>query len=336
MSSTIRILIFGGSGQLGRSLAEIAGLSSSSAFEVIVADRKVDIRKYDLIKDLMSDARPDWVVNCAAYTNVDEAEKNPQDAFDVNSFGALNLARAADSEGARVVYISSEAIFGGTQTEPYAESDAAEPVSVYGASKLSGENLTRIFSSYPLVVRTSWLFSESGTTSFPFRLRQQLEAPGDKVRVVDDIFGNPTSTQFLAETILRLVSAGVEPQTLHVCSKEVASKFDFAVALADQWGVDRKRIERAKSIDFDNRAKRPSYVNLSVSKLEELHSIFVPSWKAEIEQVFPRPISPVRGNERVSSAQLQAKSKAQRQPFDEGVADSSTSNSSVVNQTLEP
>jgi dTDP-4-dehydrorhamnose reductase len=268
--------LFGASGQLG---AAIVPSAREREVELVSADRSIDVADARAVQALVEAVRPDWVINCAAMTDVDGAHTDPQRAFAVNALGPGNMARAAESVGARVVQISTEAVFDGERTAPYREDDACRPVSVYGAAKLAGESLVAIYSPESFILRTSWLYSGTTGMNFPTRLLQQLDDPDRSISVVTDVVGNPTPTSVLADAVMALVSRPPAAGTYHVCCLDPASKYEWAVEIARSAGHDPARIRQVTSDDYPTVALRPKHVDLSCEKFLATGTMVLPTWQ---------------------------------------------------------
>ena len=198
---------------LGQDIVRAAG---GDAVALTRAD--LDVTDADAAREVLAGST---VINCAAYTDVDGAESDPEGAHAVNAEGARNVAQAAE----RVLYISTDYVFAGTKDEPYVESDPVEPLSVYGASKAAGERATAEANPNHLIVRSSWLFGRGGKNFVETILALGRER--DELRVVDDQVGCPTFTGHLAEALLGL-AAGADRGVLHVAGGNSCSWFAFA------------------------------------------------------------------------------------------------------------
>jgi len=203
---------------------------------ISLARAQLDIADADAVSRAVTDARPDVVINCAAWTRVDAAEEHEQDATVANGVGAGHVARAAASGGAWTIHVSSDYVFDGSKRSPYLESDPTGPLSAYGRSKLAGE--LAVAAEAPeahTIVRSSWLFGAGGPC-FP-KTMLRLAAERDELNVVDDQVGSPTFTGHLASALVGLVhsrSLGV----LHVAAAEQCSWYEFAVATIAAGGLD--------------------------------------------------------------------------------------------------
>jgi dTDP-4-dehydrorhamnose reductase len=252
MQRTAKILVTGANGMLGRDLVALLADSRVTA----LGRQELDIRDADAAD--ASVAGHDVVVNCAAFTRVDEAESKSDDAFAVNAAGAGNLAAAAARHGATLVHVSTDYVFDGTSSVPYAEDSPMRPLSVYGRSKAEGER--RAVSLNPgrtIVVRTAWLYGENGP-SFPATMLR-LAHQGSSIRVVDDQFGQPTWTRDVAHHIARLLESGIHSGTFHATNSGATSRFEFARAILQLGGFDTDILIPIPSTQLVERAARPRY-----------------------------------------------------------------------------
>lgn len=248
----MRILVTGANGMLGRDLqAALAGR------EVTALGRtELDITDADAVSAAV--AGHDVVVNTAAYTAVDDAESHEDAAYAVNATGPANLARAAARHGARLVTISTDYVFDGLATEPYAEDAPRHPVSAYGRTKAAGEELA--LAAYPdgtYVVRTAWLYGQHGPNFAKTMLR--LAETKDAWDVVDDQIGQPTWTGDLAAKLVELIDADAPAGVYHGTSSGRTSWFGFARAVLEEAGLDPERIRPRDSAAFVRPAPRPAF-----------------------------------------------------------------------------
>jgi dTDP-4-dehydrorhamnose reductase len=233
--------------------------------ELDVTDPAALAKKFDL-------ERPDVVINCAAWTDVDGAEGAEGAAFAVNGTGAGNVAAAAAVLGASVVYVSSDYVFDGAKAAPYVESDQPAPLSAYGRTKLAGEEATVAANKRHFVVRSSWLFGIGGPNFVETMLR--LAASGNEVLVVRDQVGSPTYTWHLAYGIVRLIE-GLEFGIHHMAAAEQCSWYEFAREIFEQAKVECKVLSITTE-EFGRPAPRPPYSALT-SQRE--HAIRLPTWR---------------------------------------------------------
>ncbi len=264
----MKILLLGGSGQLGY---ELQKRGQDLNFEIISpVHTEVDVSEGDAISYLAEKIRADVIINSAAYTLVDKAEDEKDKAYLINTQGAANAARAARNTGVRLIHISTDYVFDGTASEPITEQAPTNPLSVYGASKLAGENLIQeILGKQGLIVRTSWLHGCKGKNFLQTMIR--LFQSEEIVKVVDDNYGSPTWAGWLAEVVLdltRIDCGGV----LHASCEGKASWFDFAREIYTEIQPILKDKVKAKLLpqgaaEALRPAQRPKYSVLECSAL---------------------------------------------------------------------
>ena len=261
------ILVSGGSGQVGKWIAELGG-SGVEGF----SSAELDVTNVVATRDIVGDLKPDWVINCAAHTAVDLAESEPIRANEINVVGAENLARACASFGSRLVHLSTDYVFGETEilAEPLAEDHPFSPLSVYGSSKLAGENAVRSALPQAAIVRTAWVYtgparSRLGLPGSDFvSTMLALEKSRDSITVVDDQIGSPTFARDLAAGLLELVELGAGAgETLHAAGAGRSSWWDLARAVFEEIGADPARIEPCSTEEFPRPAARPAFSVLS-------------------------------------------------------------------------
>jgi dTDP-4-dehydrorhamnose reductase len=256
----MRVLIFGATGMLGKALTrqwsgeEVVGLGSSQA----------DIRKPEQVGRVVEEAKPDWIVIAAAYTDVDGCETNPTLAGSVNTLGAANVAQAATDAGARLVFISTDYVFDGKKTSPYEASDQRNPINVYGKTKAGAEQ--KILEILPdcCIVRTSWLFGPGGKC-FPDTILKLAETRSE-IDVVNDQRGCPTYTFDLADAIITLCRADARG-IIHCTNSADCTWYEFAAEILRQAG-SQIRVRPTTSERFVRPAERPKYSVLSSASLD--------------------------------------------------------------------
>jgi dTDP-4-dehydrorhamnose reductase len=268
----MRILITGAAGMLGQDVAGAAELRGHEALSFPRAE--LDITNRELVDQQVARTRPDVVINCAAWTNVDGAESEPDATLAANGPGAGNVARAAAGCGAWTIHVSSDYVFDGTKREPYVESDRTSPASSYGRSKLAGEHAvsTQAPESHT-TVRSSWLFGVSGPC-FPATMLR-LGAERAQLSVVDDQVGCPTFTGHLAEALLELAQArplGI----VHVAGGGFCSWFEFASAVISTAGLACE-VAPCTTEQMPRPAPRPAYSVLGTER--ETDAPRLPSWR---------------------------------------------------------
>jgi dTDP-4-dehydrorhamnose reductase len=271
----MRVTIFGASGLLGKALMQewrgdaVTGLSS----------RDADIRDAKSVHGLVQEARPEWIVLAAAYTDVDGCEGNPDLAFAVNRDGAVNVAEAAKEAAARLMFLSSDYVFDGKKTSPYETGDARNPQSVYGRSKAEAE--IRLLGVMPdcCIVRTSWLFGIGGRC-FPDTILK-LAAARPAIDVVNDQRGCPTYAVDLARAIIDLCRKNASG-VVHVTNAGDCTWFEFAQEIVRSVGL-ATTVRPVSSQQMARPAPRPAYSVLSPSRLQAL-GIAMPSWRDALQR----------------------------------------------------
>jgi len=270
----VKLLICGASGMLGQDVVRAAELAGH---EVVTTGRNsLDVTDSEAVALTVERERPEAVVNCAAYTDVDGAEREREDAMRVNAGGARNVAAAAAGVGASVLYLSTDYVFDGSKDAPYVESDEPNPLGSYGASKLAGESETAAMNPRHHVVRTSWLFGTGGRNFVETMIK--VGAREGEVTVVCDQLGSPTYTAHLADGIVRLV--GTDAYGLHHMSAGGhCSWYDFAVAIFDRAKLSCEVLSTTTDA-LGRAAPRPRY---SVLETERDDAIYLPEWRTGLD-----------------------------------------------------
>ncbi len=269
----MRVLVTGAGGMLGRDVVRAA---QAAGDEVVgLARAALDVTDEAAVAVAVADAKPDAVVNCAAWTNVDGAEDDPDGAHAVNATAAGNLARAAARAGARLVHVSTDYVFDGARTADapaYVESDATGPRSVYGASKLAGEQEVAAADGSHAIARSSWLFGVSGRNFVATMLALGVER--DDVKVVTDQVGCPTATAHLAPALLQLARSDAQG-VFHVAAAGRCSWNELAAEAFRQAGVDCSVLP-CTTAEMPRPAERPAFSAL-VSERPE--APLLPPWQ---------------------------------------------------------
>ena len=279
--SGMKILLFGGSGQLGYSLKMQA---QDLNFELVApVSSEVDISSLEQVLFLTKQLKPDLVVNCAAHTAIDKAEVQQEVCWRINHRGAANVAQAVSLVGGRMIHISTEQVFPGTGTTPLREGDPTGPLNVYGQSKLAGEqDVLQILADRALIVRTSALHGQRGVNFVSTMLK--LFADKDEVRVVNDQKVSPTWAGWLAEVILDLGRTGTSG-VVHACCEGVTSWYDFACAIRDCSSLASSApIKPVSSAEFGRPARRPSFSAFDCARLTSLLGRRPISWQEGLKR----------------------------------------------------
>jgi dTDP-4-dehydrorhamnose reductase len=261
----MKLLITGSNGQLGSELKKILGSGISELGEIPVIYKgalndcidvvELDITNLSAVREYVGNSKPDVIINCAAYTNVDGCETNQDDAFKVNAIGARNLAMAAEAAGAKMVHISTDYVFAGDGSKPYCESDICNPKSVYGATKYLGEQYVRDFCSRYFIVRTAWLYGYVGKNFVKTIMKAGRERR--VLKVVNDQIGNPTNAADLAYHILK-IAATDEYGIYHCTGNRECSWYEFTCKIIEYSGIDAI-VTSCTTEEYPSKTKRPAY-----------------------------------------------------------------------------
>ena len=286
----MKVLVIGKDGQLASALRT---QPPATGLEMTFAGLpELDLAEAGKAMSAISGARPDIIINAAAYTAVDRAEQEPERAFAINDRGAGEIAEAAAATGARLMQVSTDYVFDGRSNRPLTEESSAAPLNVYGESKLAGEEAVRRNCPGALVVRTSWLYSPFGANFVRTVLR--LAAESEELRIVDDQIGCPTSATDLAGALLTVAelwsmggSTGLG-EIYHFAGREHGSWADFARGILDvsvELGGKQARVVPIPTVDYPTPAIRPAYTVLDCSKFDRDFGFERPGWRTAVRPV---------------------------------------------------
>ena len=266
-------LITGAAGMVASDLTR--ALTERGEDVVALSKSDLDITSSRLVQQAVGDARPDIVVNCAAWTRVDDAETNEAAANAINGSAVELLAHAINRIGARLIHLSTDFVFDGTKRAPYEINDKTSPLSAYGRSKLLGE-IAASHAEKHVVLRSSWLFGKSGP-NFVEAIRRQIVKGTNPLRVVDDQRGRPTYTPHLAEAIIRIAHSDANGM-MHYADEPECTWFDFAKAIVEELGGD-VTVKPVTTAEFPRPATRPAYSVLSTERYERVTGVRPDSWR---------------------------------------------------------
>jgi len=259
-----------------------AALEMRDEHVVAVTKADLDITDAQAVRDVVRRAKPDVIVNCAAYTKVDDAEANEPLATAINGSAVEFLANAANDVDALLVQLSTDFVFDGSKRTPYEVNDATAPLSAYGRSKLVGEHAASGAEKH-VILRTAWLFGIHGP-NFVEAIRNQVRKGTNPLRVVNDQHGRPTYTPHLAEAIIRIARLAYDDAdargVVHYADMPECTWFDFAGAIAG----DAVTVLPVSSADFARPAKRPAYSVLSTERYERLTGVAPESWEEGLRE----------------------------------------------------
>ena len=290
----VKLLVTGRNGQIARSLEEQA--KSFPHLSLVFAARpEVDLARPNSLAKAIEQAEPDIVINAAAYTDVDQAEHERELAFRVNAGAAGEAAEAAARLDIPIIQLSTDYVFDGRASEPYGETASTNPINVYGASKLEGEQLVRTAHADHLILRTSWVVSPFGRNFVKTMLRLATER--DEISVVDDQFGSPTGAHCLADAILRVAELwcsgdrdGVG-ETLHLAGKGICSWAGLARRVMEASaaaGGPKAHIRPITTADYPTAAQRPAFSALNSARFHEMFGFGLPVWQEQVEGLLGR------------------------------------------------
>ena len=292
-----KILITGVNGQVGHALKHV--LATDANFRVISLDRsQLDLTDAEAIRRVVQAHKPDLIINPAAYTAVDKAESEPELAYAINAAAPRVLAEEAANIGASLIHFSTDYVYSGNKLDPYVETDATHPISVYGQSKLAGEMAISAVGLPHLILRTSWVYGAYGNNFLKTILRLATER--EELRIVADQMGAPTSSQNIAQTVMAILPQweATTNGVYHLVNSGFTSWHGFALAIVDEYR--RVKVERGwpllktlpaniKAIttqEFPTLAVRPANSILDCTKLATDFSLQLPNWRlALIEEI---------------------------------------------------
>ncbi|AFZ12674.1 dTDP-4-dehydrorhamnose reductase [Crinalium epipsammum PCC 9333] len=280
-----RILIVGSAGQLGQELQQ----TLIPYGEVVAVDRKtLDLSQPDQIRELVQQVQPQIVINAAAYTAVDQAEKEPETARMINAIAPTILAQEVEKLKAILIHVSTDYVFDGSKNHPYTEEDITNPLSIYGQSKLAGEQGIQENCQSYLILRTAWVYGAYGKSNF-VKTMLRLGSEREEVRVVTDQIGTPTWAKDIADAIAQVTSLKPDPGIYHYTNSGVASWYDFAVAIFEEAKnlvpLKVQRVIPITTSEYPTPAQRPTYSVLSCRKISSVLNTNPPHWRQELRQM---------------------------------------------------
>lgn len=286
----ITVLVTGSNGQLGNCIKDIESIN----LNIIYTDYlELDICNLDNVKSFFKLHRPiDYCINCAAYTAVDNAEKEPEKACQINAVGPKNLALVCELNNTVLIHVSTDFVFDGEKTEPYKETDLPNPLSVYGKTKLEGEIFIQQLCSKHIIIRTSWLYSPFGSNFVKTMLR--LAETNAKLNIVNNQIGTPTNAYDLADAILHIITKDSYLQkrdesvpfygTYHYSNEGICSWYDFAKKIFEINNI-KIELQPIPSINYPTPAKRPQYSVLDKSKIKGIFGLEIKNWVESLKNI---------------------------------------------------
>ncbi len=273
------ILVTGSNGQLGSELKELAQNSNFIFTDV----NELNILDEQAVLEIVKTKQVDCIINCAAYTAVDKAEEDKDFAFQLNAVGPENLAKAAHACNAKFIHVSTDFVFDGKAHRPLLETDTPNPISVYGSTKLAGEEKVLAILPSSIILRTSWLYSAFGGNFVKTMIRLGKER--DELGVIFDQIGSPTWAHDLAKAIVEILDIPTENLggVYHYSNEGVASWFDFTKAIHEIANIECK-VKPIETSAYPTPAARPHYSVMNKGKFKDTFNIEIPYWKESLEK----------------------------------------------------
>ncbi len=285
-----QILLLGGSGILG---SEVLRYLNTEGHEYVApTSTDLDIRDNEELLMFISEIKPSWTINCAAWTNVDGAESSLREARELNSIAVENLGTAASLFGCKVIHISTDYVFDGESSKPYDESSPVKPVNKYGESKLEGENSLLLAAPDSYVIRTSWLYGTSGKNFVKTIAGKAIK--NEEARVVNNQIGSPTSARDLAGAIISIVNNEPKPGIYNYSNEGSCSWFEFAQRIYERVGSNPSLVLPITSDSLKLLARRPRFSLLSKEKWKSLGLAEVPRWEDSLDLLLPEIVAKLR------------------------------------------
>ena len=277
----MNILVTGANGQLGNEMQVLAreNLQHTYFFTDV---QELDICDEQAVYAYVSEHKIDIIVNCAAYTAVDKAEDNVELCDKLNNIAPGYLARAAQANGAAMIQVSTDYVFDGTAHIPYTEEEPTCPASVYGSTKLAGEQNVMDHCEKAMVIRTAWLYSIYGNNFVKTMIRLGQER--DSLGVIFDQIGTPTYANDLTQAIFAAINKGVVRGIYHFSDEGVCSWYDFTIAIHRLAGIASCKVKPLHTADYPAKAPRPHYSVLDKTKIKDTFGIEIPHWEESLKR----------------------------------------------------
>lgn len=289
-----RVLLVGATGMLG---SEVLKFLKKGNFDYVApSSSDLDITNRGSVFKFVATFKPGWIINCAAWTDVDAAEELSDYAFELNTQAVRSIGEAADLFGSKVIHISTDYVFSGASTTPYDELSSVDPLNRYGESKALGEKaLAEVLVDF-YIVRTSWLYGKSGKNFVKTISSKALEKK--EINVVADQVGSPTSARDLAGGILSIVNRTPNPGIYNYSNNGSCSWFEFAQSIYSNIGVSPLLVNPIDSASLAQAAKRPGFSLLSKDKWNSMGLSSIPPWKDSLELILPEIVTELMQSEK--------------------------------------
>lgn len=277
----MRILVTGSNGQLG---SEIVALQPQEThhqwFNLDI--NELDITDKNAVEQFVVNNKIDGIINCAAYTNVDKAEEDVALCYKVNRDAPQYLAQAIEKVGGFIIHISTDYVFDGTNNIPYTEQDKPNPVTIYGKSKIEGEQYVCESCKQHIIIRTAWVYSSYGKNFVKTMIKLGEEKPS--LGVIFDQIGSPTYARDLAKAIITIVNQGIKPGIYNFSNEGVISWYDFTKHIHQLANITSCKVAPIHTADYPTLAQRPHFSVLDKTKIKNTYNIEIPYWRDSLEE----------------------------------------------------
>lgn len=288
------ILLLGGTGILGSEVR--SQLTAKNIKFEAPSSATVDIRDFAQLSEYVQSLEPQWIINCAAWTNVDGAEESFDQAKELNEMAVRNIAEIALANSCNVIHISTDYVFDGLASVAYDENSPVKPVNKYGESKLLGENaLLSTLPNNSYVIRTSWLYGINGKNFVKSMAAKALN--NETANVVEDQLGSPTSARDLARAILAIIEKAPAPGIYHYSNSGSCNWFELARTIYSKTGADSALVHPIKTESLNLKARRPHYSLLSKEKWRSANLSEIPEWEDALAELLPEILAGLRKSE---------------------------------------
>ena len=277
----MNILITGCNGQLGSEIRLLEAAHSEHTWMNTDVE-ELDITNQLAVEQYVAQNKIDGIINCAAFTVVDRAETDKEQATTLNTVAPAYLAAAIGKRGGWMIHISTDYVFNGTKHIPYTETDTPCPDSVYGNTKLAGEMGVQKFCRQSVIIRTAWLYSSFGSNFVKTMIRLGREK--NELGVIFDQIGTPTYARDLAITIMAIIEKGMQPGIYHYSNEGVISWYDFAKAIHRLAGINDCHVTPLHTEEYPTPAHRPHYSVLDKTKIKQVYGIEIPYWEDSLKE----------------------------------------------------
>ena len=281
------ILVTGGSGQLAKSIQSLVIKNKTNHDFIFISRSELDLADLQSVRSYFNKNKFDLIINCAAYTKVDKAETDQEQANLVNHLAVEKISEIAKKNNTRLIHISTDFVFDGNQSKPYLENDSTSPLNIYGATKLAGENaILSIMKFNAIIIRTSWVYSEYGNNFVDTILR--LTKKKKELHIVSDQIGSPTFATDLAQVIFFMVtseklnSKNLTTEVYHYSNEGKCSWYDFTKEIVNISGL-KCNIKPINTKDYPTQAERPKYVVMSKKKIIQEFDLKINSWQDSLK-----------------------------------------------------